>query len=475
VNRAPFSIRSRIAIAVGKTVAYATRVLGLGGGTAAPGLYALKFDKNLLASYARTFTNGSIIITGTNGKTTTARIISHYFSQNKISFIHNRAGSNLERGIISACLEHTSYSGQLTPTSYGLWEIDEAEFSRSLGKIKPRMVVLLNLFRDQLDRYGEVDTTRRRWAEALLQLPQEAEIIYNSDDPQLTELVETFAKIRPDVQSHAYSVEGQKAQSENSLFDPLNLVLCPHCNILLTFATKTITGQGLFHCTQCGLQNKIGEVHTKNITLSSNESSSVIAYNGAEYSSTIKLVGYFNLYNVAAATTLLLALGYDVYTVLSSAHEVMGAFGRMEKIEVEKRTVILSLIKNPTGAKESLRTIFHENFHNQAIVFILNDNYADGQDVSWIWDVPWEQFCAQLHGKVYVAGSRCYDMATRLQYAGIKPQQITVYQDFNKLIDKIIDETAAGSQIPFFATYTAMLDLQAIFARRGFKQKYWEE
>lgn len=470
-----FSLKSRSAILVGKTISLLTRILKIGGGTAAPGLYALKIDKNLLSSFAEKFAKGSIVITGTNGKTTTTRIISHYFSQNKISYLHNRAGSNLERGMISACLENTSFLGELTPTDYGLWEIDEAEFSRSLQKIQPHTVVLLNLFRDQLDRYGEVDTTRRKWEAAMQFLPSSACIIFNSDDPQLIELTETLRKNRADLRFLSYSVIGEGETNEVSLLDPLNLVLCPHCNTKLEFKTKTITGQGLFNCTSCGLENTTGNLSIKDPILSSNKSDLTIEYNNTSYHATTKLVGLFNLYNFAAAAASLVSLKQDISKIIEHGTTVHGAFGRMEKLSVNDRTIILSLIKNPTGAKESLRTMFHDSFHNNVACFVLNDNFADGKDVSWIWDVPWETITNKLQGKVFVAGTRLYDMATRLQYAGVKQENIAVSENYQHLLDEIIKATKPQDTIPIFATYTAMIDLQKLFEKIGVKKKYWEE
>jgi UDP-N-acetylmuramyl tripeptide synthase len=464
-------IRTWTAVVWGKSILAATQFLKVGGGTAAPGYYALKLQPKLLAHFMPQFSKGSIIITGTNGKTTTSRLIAHFFNFKKIAYLHNRAGSNLERGIVSTCISAAHFDSKLHHYDYGLWEIDEAEFGRSLATIQPKYIIMLNLFRDQMDRYGEVDTTRRKWAIALKNLTANPLIIYNNDDPQLVDLIDELKRENSNLRSYGYSVRPRHKQPQHTtLFSPVELVLCPRCKKRLTVEIPTVAGQGAFTCTHCGFTNKTVDV-TTTIEEQSNQSRGEITLD-KPYPFSIQMPGLFNSYNITAAAALIAKLNYTPAEFLFAISEYKAAFGRLEKITINVNNYILTLIKNPTGFTESLKTIntITKNY-NQAW-FILNDNFADGKDVSWIWDVDLPSYISKDLNKVLVSGTRKYDMATRLVYAGIPEGNIHICNDWNELIQK----TDRGEKaIPIFTTYTAMLDLQHYIEKLGIKSKYWSE
>lgn len=464
------------AIWTGKLIRLLTRTFNMGGGTAAPGLYALKIDKNLISKLTKKLTRGSIVITGTNGKTTTSRIISHYFSQNNISYIHNRAGSNLERGIASTFIDNVNLWGAFSNVEYGLWEMDEAEFARSVTRLNPKIIVLLNLFRDQLDRYGEVDATRKKWESTLKYISRDCKIIYNNDDPQIVALVQHVSKTNPGIQTYGYSIKGeQNTDTQNGLLDPLNLVLCPQCTAKLTFLEKTITGQGHFNCVSCGFKNSTSKYQISTFTLNPERSEGIIQADNQTTAFTTTLIGLINIYNYLAAFASLSVLGYKSESITQSVQNIKGAFGRFEKIQYQDRTLLLCLIKNPTGAKESLRTIFHANFHTDTACFALNDNFADGKDVSWIWDIPWESAVNNFGKNIITAGTRTYDMATRLHYAGIEESKIHTIENIEQVLRSIIELSSKYETIPIFATYTATIEIQKLLEKNGVKKSYWEE
>ncbi len=458
------------AIWTGKIILLLTKFLQTGGGTAAPGLLALKIDSNLVEYFAQQCTKGSVVITGTNGKTTTSRLISHYFSQNNIAYIHNRAGSNLERGIASAGINDCNWAGQVR-AEYGIWEIDEAAFTKVVKKINPQHIILLNLFRDQLDRYGEVDATKNKWFAALNELSTKTMIIYNSDDAQLVHLVHLLSQSNSNLVFTAFSIKSQcEKESENDILSPVELILCPQCKKRLSLK-QTIVGLGEFKCANCKLQNPVPEVSIKRWDVRANASSGMISLGQAEIPFEISLPGLFNIYNFTAAATYLYEakLNIDQFIHLSSTYKA--AFARMESITYNNCEYILTLIKNPTGFTESLKTIFNSDSHYTEAIFILNDNYADGRDVSWIWDVNLNKYLPDTLISVTVSGTRVYDMALRLKYAETTTKNITICEK----LETIFDVPATSKIIPIFATYTASLELQNYFEKNGVKSKYWKE
>ncbi len=462
------TLKSHLAIIVGKLIFLLTRVLKIGGGTAAPGLYALKIDGHLLEKFTAQLQKGSIVITGTNGKTTTSRIISRYFSQSNIPTIHNRAGSNLERGLVSTCLQQCSWLGNLENIHYGIWEMDEAEFARSITKVNPKIIVMLNLFRDQLDRYGEVDTTRRKWESALKNISDSVTCVINNDDPQLVQLASQLNKesiIR-------YNLKGETPGVSN-IFNPVGMVLCPNCHTRVTFQTQTISGQGIFTCSECGLSNNTSDVQLTIETSGAEQTSGSLRFNNQATPFGTSITGLYNLYNYIAAFSVINQLTNDSGKFIESARTISVAFGRMEKVTYQDKTLLICLIKNPTGATEIFKTVFHKALHERC-GFLLNDNFADGKDVSWIWDIPIESLHVNPE-RVFVSGTRAYDMALRLQHSGIPENSITVDTDITSFIESITNDAETGKIIPIFTTYTAMIELQRFFGKTGVKKEYWEE
>ncbi len=460
-------LRRILAVACGKLISTIIKKLSNTAATAAPGLYALKLDQSLSKSFFDQI-NKNIVITGTNGKTTTSRLISSSLKLSNTSFIHNRAGSNLERGLVSVCLEKCNLFGVLPQTEIGLWELDEAVFTKIVNVINPDVIVLLNLFRDQLDRYGEVDSTRSNWKNALSQIKKPISIIYNGDDPQLTELID---ELIVDFKDHKYIAFGLAESQSNhihtqeNILSPLELVLCPRCKYKLDINQITIVGQGKFKCPKCLLTNpsifaniekQIDEI---NLTLGNEK-----------YNSKLSLQGTYNLYNVIASATALKELGYNVTDFLKNIIQFKSAFGRLEEVKIKESKLIISLIKNPTGFIESLNTTLKDKNYTAAI-FILNDNFADGKDVSWIWDVPIGKYLNGLL-KIYVSGNRSFDMALRLKYASVDQNKIQIISEIDKCIESAI--STDKTTIPVFATYTAMLDIQKHLQKTGIKKSYLE-
>jgi UDP-N-acetylmuramyl tripeptide synthase len=472
-------IRKLLAILLGKVLTRTIKILKLGEGTAAPGLYALKVKPDLLQDFLGQLQNGSVVVSGTNGKTTTSRLISHYFTKNNVPYIHNREGSNLERGILSSCIKYSSLTGSLKKYEYALWEVDEAVLSKSLATIKPKIIVLLNLFRDQLDRYGEVDLTKNKWLSALTNLEYNFTLIYNGDDPQLVDLANRLRSIHPESTYKCFRLIDFHEQSDDSsiedLLSPVDLVLCPRCKTKLSIKQQTITGMGQFFCVNCHFSNSQSCTSASSLSKDYNSTSGVIKHNDEEYKYLTKLQGTFNTYNFLASFTALSQLGYQPDEILSSLQDFTQVFGRMEIVSYKNVKILICLIKNPTGFTEMLKTVFNNEDKYSEAVFILNDNFADGTDVSWIWDVNLAKYIPCNLNRIYVTGQRAYDMKLRLLYSDIDKNKIVLEDDIEQTLGHISRNSETDSVVPVFATYTAMLKLQEHFKTIGMKTSYLGE
>jgi lipid II isoglutaminyl synthase (glutamine-hydrolysing) len=467
-------IKRLAAIYCGKIILLLIKILNKGAGTAAPGLYALKIDQTLPEFFFRQITKANIVISGTNGKTTTSRLISHYLSHEKITYVHNRAGSNLERGIVSACLEASNISGALLSKQYGLWEVDEAVFPNILPKMNPEVVVLLNLFRDQLDRYGEVDSTRRKWKIALEKITRPLTIIYNADDPQLADLVEDLKKSKTENKYFPYGMlpkDSMQKQIVQNILSPIELSLCPNCKTNLEINPVTIIGQGKFKCGNCGLANP--DLYA-NFEQSEEESQIVnLEINSQKYSAKLPIKGVHNKYNFLAAAATSQILLNDTKNFIISTQDFTTAFGRNETVKINDSELLICLIKNPTGFTETLKSVTNTDKYDTGI-FILNDNFADGRDVSWIWDVNISEYVSNTSfNTIICSGTRAHDIALRLFYAGIERDKIQIKPDIEKCLEKTTQMTHS-KVVPIFATYTGMLQIQKYVEKSSVKKNYLE-
>jgi len=427
------------AILLGKAIFSLTRFFKIGGGSAAPGLFALRIDPELVEGLIRHIPQ-NIIITGTNGKTTTARMIAHFAKTSGLTVIRNQTGSNLERGIASTLINYAPSRG-LAKLNYdlGIWELDEAAFNSVAPKIKPAVVVFLNVFRDQLDRYGEVDTVVKKWSETLKKLPKETIVLVNGDDANTAGLAK-FPKGK--VQKFGvkdYKIIGEsiehKKEKENLDFEAKNVKLR-------------------------GLNGSAFQLLTTNYPLRE----------ASQLPTTLPLPGIYHIYDFLAAFAVGKTLGFDSKRMISSFKDFSPAFGRVEKLDFG----YIFLIKNPAGATQVFETIAPQLRSNDRLLLALNDNLADGTDVSWIWDAGFERLQVTSNKlQVICSGTRAYDLANRLKYAGFNPDNIIVEPDLKKAFGQA--KKGLKGCLFILPTYTAMLKLQSILAKTGIKKNYWEE
>ncbi len=431
-------MRFHLSIILGKSIGKITRALNLGAGAAAPGHFALKLSPGLIPQLIKHIPE-NIVITGTNGKTTTAKLLDLFAASEGKNVIRNKTGSNLERGIASTLIQGVKlfHLRGVINRHLGIWEVDEAAFNSLAPLINPKIIIFNNLFRDQLDRYGEVDSVLRKWKDTLEKLPKTTVIILNSDDDNILSLKKILPK-----GAITFGIKNFKFESE---------ALVKIKETLKPDIEAVVSDFGTLDSISFGISFK-GEI--KKVTL--------------------PVPGIYNIYNFLAAFSAGLAIGYSPNKMISSLKNFTPAFGRMEKIIHKGKEIRILLIKNPYGANQVINTLSGKIEKGDSFLMALNDNFADGKDVSWIWDAGFEEFqISNFKFQIICSGTRAEDLALRLKYAGIDKQNIQVQSDIEEAFDNALKNTK--DRLFILPTYTALLELQRLFTKRGIKAHYWEE
>ena len=432
------------------------------GGTDLPGRVALKLCPGVLETLAKTVT--TIIVTGTNGKTTTARMIEQALADSGISYFANRSGANLLSGVTAEFAMHSSVSGKCK-YDYAVIEADEAAFKAIGRMVDARAVVVTNVFSDQLDRYGEIGLTVENIRIGISHC-KNAVLCLNADDSLSGSLAEGLEN--PVV---FYGVDGPiyKSRVEENSDAPY----CRVCRHPYTYDYVTYGHLGGYRCENCGAARPVPQVSVKEVLISDGERSEVVmTADGKDYPTTIALPGGYNIYNACSAMACGKALGLDMEVVAKALSSFSCGFGRMEKFDIDGVSLRMILIKNPAGCNQVLNflTQIQEPF---TFAVCLTDHTQDGKDVSWIWDVDMERLVAMgdTLGKVLISGSRADDMAVRFKYAGLPSEKLVVVRDYAELTRACIAE---GRPCYIMPTYTAMLDLRASISKNyGFKA-FWK-
>jgi UDP-N-acetylmuramyl tripeptide synthase len=400
-------------------------------GTSFIGMLVLKLCPNFL-TYANDYiTKAKVNITGTNGKTTTSGLLTHLIQNSGSSVINNSMGANMLTGVVNALSLGINPSSK---TQYSVLESDEAYLEKIYDKFDADYLLVTNLFRDQLDRYGELATTKKLIQNGIDKKPN-LQLLLNADDP----LVATFkSKEKEPIFYGVNSVVG----AESTVSKTEEAFNCPICGNQLKYEKKFFAQQGHYYC-ECGYK-RVKPKYNADVTLF--KTHSVLKINGIEYE--IPLVGLFNAYNALGAIALALELG--IQNIETNLQTFKVAFGRSEIKYLNKKQTLIQLIKNPIGANEVLKTVDLKS----NILIIINDNYADGRDVSWLWDAEFE-FIKDAEHEIVVSGTRANDMALRLKYADLK--NIKIIPEINKAIDYI--GQTADETITILPTYTALLKI----------------
>jgi len=422
-----------------------------GGGSALPGLVALKIFPSILIRYSNTFSQGIILVSGTNGKTTTATLIKTILENSGFICVHNATGSNLERGIASSLIGASNIIGGLH-ADWGVFEVDEAALPRLIEVFTPKMVILLDLFRDQLDRYGEIDSLADNWKASLKKLPSTSSVLLNADDPVICNLgLELVASV------YYFGINDLRL-TDTTLSQSADSIYCPVCRTELQYKNVWYSHLGNWACPKCTFKRPELTLAVSKIRIKPTVALSA-TYNDKTYEINTPLEGLYSAENVAAAilSSVLLKTPPDV--IKKSIARFKAVFGRHELFTIGDKKIKILLSKNPTGFTQSLITL--DGLPKKNILFLLNDRVADGTDVSWIYDVEFERL--HSHAKyMTVSGDRCLDLAVRLKYADIPPDIIDVQPLLKKAFTSALFHTSSNETLYILATYTAMLDIRKL-------------
>jgi lipid II isoglutaminyl synthase (glutamine-hydrolysing) len=415
------------------------------GGTSLPGKLLLRLEPGAIDRLARPLE--SAILSATNGKTTTAAMAARILERGGRTLVHNRAGANMAGGVATALVQGRGDTG--------LFEVDEFWLPQVLPRVRPRALLLANLFRDQLDRYGELETIAERWTAALAATPVE-QLVLNADDP-------VVADLGRDREALYFGVE-DKGMAMAEMQHAADAKHCRRCGAAYVYEAIFMGHLGQYHCPNCDARRPQPAVTAHHITLSGTRSARFELRGPAGVADVdLPLPGLYNVYNALAAAALGLALGASLDDIVAGLQEVSPAFGRAETVRLRDRDLSILLVKNPAGANEVLRTLTLEPGEHDVFA-VLNDNVADGRDVSWVWDADFEVLADRVR-RVTCSGTRAAEMAVRMKYAGVPVDRIVVRESLAGGLDAAIGDGDG----PLYAlpTYTAMLALREELVQRG--------
>jgi lipid II isoglutaminyl synthase (glutamine-hydrolysing) len=469
------------AAGAGKTVRFVSRALGRGGGTTLPGHVAGRIDPGLVAGLAASLPNGCVLVTGTNGKTTTTRILAGAARAAGLEVITNPEGSNMLSGVATSLLVRTNSLGVLdVPASaIGIFEVDEGALPAAIETLSPRLVVITNLFRDQLDRYFEVDFVAKLWEKAMAGLPPTTTVVLNADDPQV-------AHLGDDIEARVIHFGLEDRQWARPVLEhAADSRRCPKCSHDLLYDLSYYAHLGHYACKECGWRRPDPRFAAWKVQLNGVEGSeSKASTPSGERTIRLALPGLYNACNALAASAAASCLGVDPDLVQVAAKETVCAFGRFERVSVGSKKAVLLLVKNPTGFNESLRLVLSADGPGY-LLFGLNDNGPDGRDVSWIWDVEFEA-CRGRLAYLAISGQRAKDLALRLKYAGVcadyrtRPaENATVVpmlaEDMVRAFFRAIEQTPDEETLYVLASYTALWTLRRELVRQGYLAPFWRQ
>jgi UDP-N-acetylmuramyl tripeptide synthase len=465
-------------LALARAIGAASRASGRGGGTTLPGRVLLRLQPDAIARLGAHLSGGKTIVSATNGKTTTAGMIAAALAADGRRPVHNRAGSNMTWGVATALLEQHGEEG--------LFEVDEAWLPRVTAELEPSLIVLGNLFRDQLDRYGEMEALAADWARTVAAQAGATAFALNADDPLIADLGRDQDQ-RPREGITYFGIE-DRSQALPELQHAFDAKHCRRCGHPYAYEVAFVGHLGHYSCPNCGARRPRPEVAATRIELLGMDGSrSTVRTTAGEIELRLPLPGLYNIYNALAAIAAAQCLGVAPERIAAALGEMRAAFGRVETIAVGGADVSILLIKNPAGANEVLRTLALEAERGPIDLWIaLNDRIADGRDVSWVWDADFELLASAVR-RVVCAGTRAPEMALRLKYAGWPEDRIVVEPGIEPSLDRAVagvselsrpngpsrSDTPGGARVFALPTYTALLELRKLLADRGLAKEFW--
>ncbi|MGH3106039.1 MAG: MurT ligase domain-containing protein [Rubrobacteraceae bacterium] len=461
------------AIASARMARLASRTLRTGGGSTVPGVVARRVDPQVLEKLSARLPLGSAAITGTNGKTTTTRMISRILQTAGVRAVNNSTGANLVTGVTAALISDSNLSGK-PASEMGLFEVDEASVPKVAAEAKLGILAVLNLFRDQLDRYGELAYTGRVVASAFPALPEDGSVVLNADDPLVASLGRQARK-------PVYYGVDEPSLDTGRLQHIADSKDCPICGTALAYDAVYMGHVGVYDCGACSFGRPELAYRASRVRLDGARGADFLLSTPTQEEAEVRvnLPGLYNVYNALAAATVAAEAGVGIDDISRGLRDFGGAFGRVERVRAGDREAFLLLIKNPVGFNEILRT-FVASDDARYVLIAINDNHADGRDVSWLWDVDFEMLAeARVEGRTkgaspfMVAGLRAEDMAVRLKYADLPVG--TVIPDLKEAIRLALAATPPGETLYVLPTYTAMLEIRKTLSELGYTHPFWED
>jgi UDP-N-acetylmuramyl tripeptide synthase len=436
-----------------------SRAAGRGGGTTLPGKLLWKLDPGAIDRLAARLPEGAALVSATNGKTTTSAMAAAILGRSR-RLAWNRSGANLVSGVASTLLAEDG-------AELGVFEVDEGALQEVARRVRPRAVCLGNLFRDQLDRYGELELVTERWRAAVDVLPPGATVVANADDPQVGDLGrDRPGTIRFGLDDVRHARPGLQHAADSKW--------CIRCGRPYEYRAAWVGHLGDYRCPACGHERPPLDVAARDLELHGLERAAfTLATPAGETRIELRVPGLYNVYNAVAAAALAHALATPLDEIASGLASFDAAFGRFERFEAGDRRVLMLLIKNPAGANEAARTLLDGGPPpTLVLVLALNDAIADGRDVSWIWDIDLEPLL-EATGRVVATGDRAAELGLRCLYGGLPQERLEVVPDLAAGLDRGLELTPPGGELVVLPTYTAMLRLRAIAGERGLVRPYW--
>ncbi|WP_017293935.1 Mur ligase family protein [Geminocystis herdmanii] len=437
------NFRLGLAVATAKIITGIVKLFKLGSASVLPGEIASRFHPQLLNLLSTQLSQGLILVVGTNGKTTTSLLLKDILVNKGYKVIHNSTGANLINGLVTCLIMHSNLWGKLT-ADYAILEVDENVLPLALKQCNPTHILALNLFRDQLDRYGEVDTISYRWQSSIEPLNKDTIIILNGDDPTLCYLGQNLS------QKVLYFGLNEPELYLEEIPHAVDSIYCPKCGTSLDYKGVYLSHLGDYDCPSCDF--------TK----------SKLDINSSEWSQI--LIGVYNKYNTLAAGLVAESIDIEREIINDTITNFKAAFGRAEELTIKDKKIRILLSKNPVGMNETIRAVndIRQVNLSSPILMVLNDRTPDGTDVSWIWDVDTEKL-VEMGGNIVVSGDRVYDMALRLKYSLDtleSSMNLIVEETLQNAINKALELTPTNETLYIIPTYSAMLEVRKILIGR---------
>ncbi len=454
--------RARLAALAARTAGRASRVLGRGGGTSLPGRVMLALDPHGVADLAAALAGGTAVVSATNGKTTTTRLLAAALRADGRRVVTNAAGANLLTGVAASLAEAAPHAA---PGACGVFEVDEAALPAVSLRVRPDVTLLMNLFRDQLDRHGELEAIGDRWS-AMLRQRDPGHLVLCGDDPLIAALPPLGARVT------WFGID-DPAVAAAALPHAADSTRCRGCGSPLTYEAVWVGHVGNWRCGGCGLHRPVPDVAVMEARLDGARGSHpLVRTPEGLVSMRLALPGLHNVLNATAALAAAMAMGVRATRAAEAITREPAAFGRAERVDVDGREVVLLLAKNPAGANENVRTLMLDDGDHHLLV-ALNDRIADGRDVSWIWDVDWEPLLPRVRA-LTATGDRAHDLALRFRYAGLPDEVLHVEPDHRAALATALAGVPPGGILDVLPTYTAMHEIRADLVARGAAADFWE-